>query len=111
MSPTADFEKSCFLTSFAFFGGRAVFWAWDRFFGPGAGFPGGGEIWGNPGGRGGSGNAYIDHFLIPGLFLSPAGVWRVVFRKCPMPEVWEHGLTRDLKKTCLRKDTVKIVFF
>ena len=112
MVPTVDFEKSCFLTSLGE----------NRVSGPGGvrrggegrisrGGPGGGEIWEIRGGGGGSGNAYIDHFLIPGLFLSPAGVWRVVFRKCPMPQFSLHGLTRDLKITPLRKDTVKIVFF
>jgi len=97
-----------------FFDEFCVFWRPDRFSGGRARFrvggPGGAKF-GKSGGAGGSGNAYIDHFLIPGLFLSPAGVWRVVFRKCPMPEVREHGLTRVLKITPLRKDTVKIVFF
>jgi len=94
-----------------FFDEVCVFWRPDRFSGWDRISGGGDEIWGNPGGRGGSGNAYIDHFLIPKLFLSPAGVWRVVFRKCPMLEVREHGLTRVFKITPLRKDTVKIVFF
>ena len=108
MSPTVDFEKSCFLTSL---GENRVSGPGGSGGGGGPDFPGGAKFGKSGGAGGGSGNAYIDHFLIPGLFLSPAGVWRVVFRKCPMPEVWEHGLTRDLKKTCLRKDTVKIVFF
>ena len=79
--------------------------------GGGPDFPGGAKFGKSGGAGGGSGNAYIDHFLIPELFLSPAGVWRVVFRKCPMPQFSLHGLTRDLKITPLRKDTVKIVFF
>ena len=99
MSPTVDFEKSCFLTSLGE----------NRVSGPGGvrrggegrisrGGRRGGGIWEIRGGRGGSGNAYIDHFLIPGLFLSPAGVWRVVFRICPMPEISLHGLTLGVPK-------------
>ncbi len=87
-----------------------VFFAVGAFFHDRARFP---RFLGFPGipGSGVGIRAYIDHFLIPGLFLSPAGVWRVVFRKCPMPEIREHGLTRVFKITPLRKDTVKIVFF
>lgn len=105
MVDNGGFSKVVFFDEFC------VFWRPDRFLGLGPDLGSGGRNLANPGGRGGSGNAYIDHFLIPELFLSPAGVWRVVFRKCPMPEVREHGLTRVLKITPLRKDTVKIVFF
>ncbi len=84
-SITGDSERSSFLTSGGDFRDSGV--------------PGQiSQIPGISGGGGGSGNAYIDHFLIPGLFLSPAGGWRVVFRICPVPEISLHGLTLGFRK-------------
>ena len=88
-----------------------------------------GAILGNPGNLGGRGawgggrgqislgaargadfraaiRAYIDHFLIRGLFLSPARLWKVVFRNCRLAKISIFGLTLRCRKSVLNRGTI-----
>ena len=53
-----------------------------------------------------SGGAYIDHFLIRVLFLSPARLWKVFFRNCQLAKISIFGLTLRCRKSVLNRGTI-----